>query len=418
MLHGLMSIARTPIGDTPDCWSHVYRINAIYNGDIIARRTNATSGFFQIASENYGGAVDWDIINLSLKYPGVTPISVVDVDTITDFNQHSADVPFNNSAVYTPIPYLPYVAALAFCRAIPALDSPETIYYAMEITGLMTFVALLAFSIWMIPRFRIVMALFFFLLFFGISGFYLSIPTMIGCDMVTCGLASLLACLLLRCYYEYPSQKGFLLIAFCSGLLALTKFSYAPLIFVPLPVLLAHNKLQGSLPLFALAAVFLMALFAWVHFAADFASTPTAVPYAVVQERSSAFLANPFTFFRKMYVTIASLKIYHGEFSKKQAAFVIFAWGGSFAMIISSLVLGFRKKLSWRKAVSWAGVAVLLLCSLVLIYLALYLQYDQSDSPIIYGIQVRYFVPLFPFIAVGFLENFLVVTSREQTATN
>ncbi|MDR2721433.1 MAG: hypothetical protein LBB35_01010, partial [Coriobacteriaceae bacterium] len=143
LLLGAATIARTPIGNSPDCWSHVYRIAAIYNGDIVARSVDAVSPFHQISSESYGGAVDWDIIHLSMEYPGWTWMSVVDPGSITVFDEQKADVVFNNAAVYTPVSYLPYVFALALCRATPFLNAPVTIYYAMQILGLVTFVCLL-----------------------------------------------------------------------------------------------------------------------------------------------------------------------------------------------------------------------------------------------------------------------------------
>lgn len=415
LVMGGIAIAHTPVGGTPDVWSHIYRINSIYHGDLMAHRVDAVSQFDQISSENYGGTVDWDIINLSLKYPGITGVSVPDVSSITVSNQYTADIPFNNTAVYSPVPYVPYLITFAICRAVPALDSALTIFYALELVTLVVFIALMSLSLALLPRFRIAVALIYFFFFFVMGRYQgIIIPICTGCDLMTCTFAALLGSLLLRYYFRYPTRRGFFYITVCAGVLALSKFSYAPLMFTPFLLLFAHRRIKKSLSLFVVAAASLVLLVLWVSYGANFASNPTFVTYAMIQARSAALQADPLPFLQKLFTTVMSFRTYEGQFSFQEAACVFLAWVGPFVMIILSLTLGFKKKMPWRRVVFWLGIAILMLMTLFLIYLAMYLQYDPVGTLIIFGVQVRYYLPLTPFLAMGVLEGIRIATDKSR----
>ena len=70
---GLFGIVFTDVGHAPDVWTHVYRISGVVNGDIVARPVSSTSRYHSVAEENVGGAVDRDIVELSIEHWLVIP---------------------------------------------------------------------------------------------------------------------------------------------------------------------------------------------------------------------------------------------------------------------------------------------------------------------------------------------------------
>ena len=99
-------MAITAPGHIPDIWAHVYRVDGILNGDVLARPVTSLSKLHN-SNENVGGHVDWEWIDYSHEQDdGYDPNAVL-VDTITASDDNGADVPYNNTATNSPIAYLP-----------------------------------------------------------------------------------------------------------------------------------------------------------------------------------------------------------------------------------------------------------------------------------------------------------------------
>lgn len=102
IMFGGLWMAHTQMNRIPDLWEHVYRVSGITNGDIVARPVTSVSDYHRIAADNYGGKVDWQWINLSDQHRDPFDAGVVQLDSITASDDIGADVPYNNTAVYSP----------------------------------------------------------------------------------------------------------------------------------------------------------------------------------------------------------------------------------------------------------------------------------------------------------------------------
>lgn len=75
---GLFFMAVTKPGHVPDVWAHVYRIDSILNGDIVARPVTSRSMLHNTDRGVVGGAVDRSWMQYSLdQYDGYDPSVVL-----------------------------------------------------------------------------------------------------------------------------------------------------------------------------------------------------------------------------------------------------------------------------------------------------------------------------------------------------
>ena len=78
LLEGMFFMAVTKPGHVPDIWTHVYRIDSILNGDVIARPVTSRSMLHNTETGVVGGAVDRSWMQYSLdQYDGYDPGIVI-----------------------------------------------------------------------------------------------------------------------------------------------------------------------------------------------------------------------------------------------------------------------------------------------------------------------------------------------------
>ena len=78
LLEGMFFMTITKPGHVPDIWTHVYRIDSILNGDVIARPVTSRSMLHNAETGVVGGAVDRSWMQYSLEqYDGYDPGIVI-----------------------------------------------------------------------------------------------------------------------------------------------------------------------------------------------------------------------------------------------------------------------------------------------------------------------------------------------------
>ena len=84
LLEGMFFMAVTKPGHVPDIWTHVYRIDSILNGDVIARPVTSRSMLHNTETGVVGGAVDRSWMQYSLdQYDGYDP-GIVIAESVAD----------------------------------------------------------------------------------------------------------------------------------------------------------------------------------------------------------------------------------------------------------------------------------------------------------------------------------------------
>ncbi len=412
-LLGGIGIVILDVGHAPDIWTHVYRISAILHGDVVAHPVDAVSAYHSLASENMGGWVSNDLIELSSDFYNGHDPGAVDAASITADDGSASEVPFNNTAVYAPIAYLPQLMAFGAGEllGLPALVR----YYAAEVVMLAFWTACCTAALWALPRHRL--ALFLVIVF---PGMWFPGSFAISADSSSLALCVLYAALLYRCAVMRPAIGWSIALAAVGLLLATGKFSYAPLFALALFAVLAQRGRGGTwavIPAFAAAVVIDIA---WMRMNGGFSTSPVMVSAAEVAARNAALpalipemlgqIAYSITHAQASYILgregvvafwlcmLLAVAMLVACIARSAAARGRTADGGRSARTggaAPAAVPGERRMLAF-----WCCAWLVVAGTALLVYAALWLQYTPPDTAGVLGIQYRYFLPFLPMGAL------------------
>lgn len=117
LLEGMFFMTITKPGHVPDIWTHVYRIDSILNGDVIARPVTSRSMLHNTETGVVGGAVDRSWMQYSLdQYDGYDPGVVIAESVADNGSSTTVDLPFNNTVTNSPVVYAPQLLGFAVGR--------------------------------------------------------------------------------------------------------------------------------------------------------------------------------------------------------------------------------------------------------------------------------------------------------------
>lgn len=412
LLGGIGYMAVTAPGHIPDVWSHVYRVDGILNGDVLARPVQAMSRLRGgDGSGNVGGRVDWQWIEYSeTHYDGYDSNAVL-VDTITASDDAGADVPYNNTATNTPAVYLPQLTGFAVGKAL-GLDAGIT-YHLAEAIMLVVYAACTAGAVALLPRWRILVGL---VMLCPLVTHRYSFA--ISADSLTQALAFLLSCMVFRTMYRRVGKGYCAALAGVCLMLAMCKLTYAPLMLLALAVPWLQRDVgvspfgaspSGASPSAAVPvwrdprlwigvagnAVSAAWLMFWMSVTGWFVTTPMLVPYEEMIARRHALLADPATMIAVVKAIALSIVTGRSNMGNRPDSVVIrCCWIAIAGMAIVLAAATARRVLRPVHAAFWWFAAVLIVGIMLLTYLALWLQYTPTESPMIDGMQHRYFLPL------------------------
>ncbi len=385
LIPGGIGIAIAGIGyHVPDVWAHVYRVSGILHGDVVAHPVDATSEYHCIASENVGGRVSLDLIELSLENPG-RDNSVIDADSVVVTSDGSVEAPYNNTAVYNPAAYLPQLIAFAAGDALNASAAAK--YYLAEIAMLIAYALIGAAAVVALPKHRwVVLAV---LLF---PGTWYTFSFGISADSFSLVLSILFACLVYRCTTTEPTLRACWGIGVTGLLMACTKFSNAPLFALALPLLLRKGELRKTYPV---ALCFLAAVVvdvAWMKLGTSgFATSAAVVSFDQVAERTSEGLALlPIIFQHMLY----SAMHFEGTYRFGAQGVAAFWLGFIVCLVAAAAYARSARGAKGTPRYFWLYACLVVFAFAVVTYAALWLQYTPDGLPGVDGVQYRYFLPV------------------------
>lgn len=395
---GAFYIASCPVGHIPDVWEHVYRISGIVNGDIVARPVDGKSALHS-SDENVGGAVDGNWIILSNEFDDGYDPGVMVVDPAEVQQADLIDAPYNNSAINSPIAYLPQILVFVLGNAL-GLSALAT-YYLAEWGMLFVYAACMAGCVAVIPRFQ---KLAFLTLLMPSLTFRYSFA--ISADSFTLAIAILFTGLLFSCALgaEGPPFGRVGLLAGCGILLALTKMTYLPLVFLMLLLLVIRRRLGKAekIVICAGALISLVLSLAWLSTTHDYVTTPSVVSSAAVAERVASLKADPLLFLGDYLHAIVGFQANNRGNSLMLGLFWLF-FLIVFVALIAVTVAYARKR---TQGLGKGGLLFLWICFaactvvITLVYLALWMQYTPTSQEGVMGLQFRYANPIFFMLAL------------------
>lgn len=396
LLMGGFFLAHTPVGHTPDVWSHVYRISGITHGDLLAHTVRSRSLLHDVDEGVVGGRVDraWADYAWS-TYDGYDP-SIALRESVEPGTGGLVDLPFNNTATNSPVSYAPQILAFGVGGVLHLPVS--AIYMAAEVCMLLVYSLCMFLGVMVLTRWRI-----------GVGLTMLLPPLLfrssfaISADSFTQAVVFLFTCMVFRAVHEKVSHRYCILLGAVGLVVAMSKFIYMPLVLVMLLVPLMQKWVRGldrvnRLDLASTAGFGVLSLVwmgIWMRANGWYATAPMFVSYQAMQSRRHDLLTSPGGLGDAIGRIVWS--ILHGQSNNMVqggSRTVILAWVGT-ALLVLILVLATLARTGSKSDLvfSWC-FTVLGLGILALTYLALWLQYSNPDLPGVQGMQLRYFFPL------------------------
>lgn len=434
LVEGLFFIGVTLPGHVPDIWAHVYRVDAILNGDIVARPVSSRSMLHNTENGVVGGAVNREWMQYSLEqYDGYDP-AVVIPESVKDGSNSTVDLPFNNTAVNSPVVYAPQLVGFAAGRVL-SLSAGIT-YYLAEVCMLGVYVLLMYCSVRVLPKWRIPV------------GLLLCLPQMvrlasfsISADSVTQGMAILFSCLLFREIVGKRSVSSAVRLAVVSVILAMCKFIYVPLVLLSIPTIFdsankalddrtrLHINRGRAIPI--LIGMFISGVWvlSWLKINAWYTNCPMMVSYEQMTARKRALLTDPDVCVDAIgNIVWAMVHAQSNMNVKTSSVYIALCWLAILMVLILLFFVSVRtaglnkreppavvgacldgsrgRRLTYVLPLPYAWLIVLLcIGDILLIYLALWLQYNPSGTVGVDGMQYRYFLPLAALFAIVASES-------------
>ncbi len=410
LIFGILFLLITPPFQAADEYNHFYRSFQISEGQIIAQKHQKGVGGF--LPKTLVTTTERVSVGIPFNPKGKQkPENIFSLFNLPLESNNRVFVAFPNTAVYSPIPYLPQILGITLGKIIGL--SPILLMYVGRICNLLVWLILGYLAIRVTPICKWT----FFLL--ALTPMSLFQAASLSADAVTNGVAFLLIATFLQTALESKkvvTGTQVFIIFLLSVLLALAKQAYFPLVglFLLIPVEKVGNrkKYVGIFALLFLASV--CAIATWSFFSK---STYTIlVPDVAPSEQVHFILTHPFDLVGVILRTFCKDGIeYISQFIGK------LGWLDTKLpplFILSYLVmLGFVSLVNHRKylLISQRQKRILLLTlilNVILIATILYISWTPVGKERILGLQGRYFIPIAPLVFLLLYNNKFQVKVR------
>jgi uncharacterized membrane protein len=406
LVFGIILAVLVPFGGNSDETPHYYRVQQIAHGGAWASEEDINEGVWLDRGEA-------DVINrvdpTVWREGGRLPFN-----TFVKYQQTGEKIRvkgFISAAVYSPVAYVPQVAAVWVARVVDLPLNLEVLL--MRVLGVVAQTAIIFLAIRLLPRGKWFLAIFALL------------PTMvvqsaaISADAMTNSVVILFICMALAVAVAGAKNRRLLLaLVGCSVFLALVKAPYFLLIALMPLLLIANKDLRRRNPLIVLVGGTILALSIALGWTVFVGNVPIWAPAGVDMGGQLAYsLSNPLTPITAFINSI--LSGYGGglEFSRHMTLLGMFMWDTTplspYVMALSVVTVGFATmardsrevtRKVWQQVWKWRWYGVLLVTgSVVAISGILYLKYTPVGLKDIQGVQGRYFLPLIPLAVLPFL---------------
>ncbi|MFZ4523267.1 MAG: DUF2142 domain-containing protein [Bacteroidales bacterium] len=404
---GLIILLITPPFQAPDEINHFYRAYQISEGNFMAVKQN----------NRLGGDIPVSLVKITEPFLGLIGNMHAKTNYKIVFEQFSVPlnskdlkfVDFPNTAMYSPVSYVPQAMSMFVLRTLKL--PPLYIFYGARLFTLICWILILFFTIRAIPFYK------WFYVFIALLPMSVFINMSLSADVVTNMLSFFLVVYILRlAYADMPfTKRNFLIIAFLTILLASAKLVYSPLIML-LFLLPRRNFLNKKAYYIQLISLFLIALGTVVFWL--FRMDSSYLPYSIYNAgfRDSVTMTRDADMHKQMeyifhhgfhlwYVFINSavetfdmyFQGYIGTFGWLDTFLPMWFIYGSYVVLFFVALAGGSRNITIKplhKSILFLSFIVLV----CLILLSQHLTWDAVGCDIIYTIQGRYFIPVFPLL--------------------
>lgn len=408
----------TPPFQVPDEINHFYRAYQISEGNFTAKKID----------NRVGGYIPESLELFTFQYKKLTlnsysKISFQEIKETGEIELNATDKAFTdfpNTALYTPVSYIPQSTAILILRVFDC--KPLYMLYIVRIITLLFWITLVYYAIKIIPFQK---WLFVILTVLPMS---LSVNSSISADVITNALSFLLIAYVLRCALDDKkfSKKDLIIISLLVISLGLAKVIYVLLLFIFL-VIPRRNFLSLKHYIFSIAVVLILGFgFAFIgkksidnlytpynEYNNSYKESVTLGNKADIDEQINFIKSN-----KKQTIKIF-VKSFFAEFNPMVKSYIgRLGWGDTqlpnFIVLLSYIIIFLIAissnyeaiSFSFRQRIIFFSVSIILLFSILL---SQYLSWDPVGSQKVYPLQGRYFIPVLPLIFVLFINRKIII---------
>jgi len=382
---GVLFIIFLPPGESPDEIMHFKRAYSITEGYFIAE----TYDDFGHAGAKLPSGFQTSLV----ETPEPGAYATVIKRLSEPVSSETSYVPFNNTALYYWLSYLPQVVGVLFGKAVGA--SLELIAYFAEIVDFIVWLVLIYFSIKLIPKFKQL------LLFFSLLPITLQEATSLAPDALAIGLGLFLTSYV--CYLIYTRQTRLkpleiALLYLLAILVGYCKIVYLPL--VALYLLIPAKRFGSPRAKWIHASILIIALLAlnlsWLATSSRFLVEFNAGVNP--GEQLAGILHNPLRYLMVLFNSLNTMGEFYltsllginlGSFTFNLPTIFFFL---SFVLLV--LLFAQRDeaiKITPVERLVFGGVFCLVA---LLVFTSIYIQWSPVNLPFVDGVQGRYFLPI------------------------
>ncbi len=408
-IFGLLFMFITPPMQSPDEVEHLYRAYQVSQFNIKA----------DPVGKGYGGTLPVTIVDSATILKNSVagqPHKVFDTKLLGFVSRtplsprYQEEIRFDNTAIYSPVPYLPQAFGIGVARLLHL--NPLLVIYFGRLANLVAFIALLYVAIRMTPIGKWAFVA------IALNPVSLFLASTLSSDAMAIGLISLFIAIVLKLRtctkqlsYKYVAALSILVVMIC-----LTKNIYIPLVL--LLILVPRNVLAVYKVAAMMGGAILVGLLWNVMILPIAQNIPSyfAIPGTInTSAQISYVLHHPFGFLRIMANNLVGQQSsiaapsYDGVFGWLDTPNPY--WVDLIYMLILVVAAFYREESKKILESITKNVRLLFLLlalgSSIALYVTLYVGYSTVGSVVVQGVQGRYFIPL-TFLLVPVLATGLV----------
>ncbi|MCB0686213.1 MAG: DUF2142 domain-containing protein [Saprospiraceae bacterium] len=416
LIYGFSMLMMTPPFQVPDEINHWYRAYQISTGHLLAEKHN----------NRLGGILPKGVVEITNPFLGLrwninakTGLSTIKEQC--SINLQADQQVFNdfpNTALYSPISYLPQSISIYLSRSLGL--NPMSIFYFTRIMTLFLWLVAITYAVRITPIFKWLLAL------LALLPMSIFINMSLSADMVTNTLSFLLIAFSLRCAFndQLMSPQKFLIFFILGICLASAKIVYTPLIF--LIFIIPGHRYRSQFFRWSFYISILLSSFATAYLWTSFTKT-IYIPYEFynpafrdtldlvkcggIQEQMDYILSHDTylirVFIHSLYRTFNMYyEGYIGTFGWLDTRLPDWSILITYMVIIAASFFPVRENLTLTpfQRIILLGVV---LGTTALVLLSQHLTWDCIGSDVIGTIQGRYFIPVFPLLFFVFRTKVL-----------
>lgn len=408
LVFGLIYVLILPPFQSVDEASHFYRGYSIIQNEPIAQNLHGKIGAYLPSSlQKLASGYDFLIKNTDAR---INPKYIFDSASIKLNSDNVEFINFQNTALYSPISYLTQIPGMYIAKRFNA--NPLLIFYLGRISNLLGFTLLVYFAIKIIPFYKLTTML------LALMPMSLSLAGSLTSDVMVMGLNFLWIAILLKFVFEKTkiSNLQILGLIILATFLGLCKhyFMLIPLIFL-LPKSNFKNTLKYTICTLGVLFSTAVALLLWqnvintMNFDMNSAANAT---------KQLAFIAhNPLSYLLVLLKTliiktprifITMIGVLGWQDTRLDfLTYILYPILVAFSLFIDKNNFKFEK---WQIYLLSFDV----IFSVGLIFTNMYLMWSAVASPVIYGLNGKYFTPIMlPFLLLFFGQR--KINLPEQT---